>query len=133
MGLGGGPGQPADEVGRPMGPPALAAVAFLCEIWMIVVLAIAGWSLGNGSLMSIALAVFYPALAILIWSVWLAPRSARRLADPWRLVGALALFAGAATLASVAGHVILGVVFGVVAYASFIAARFSDKGGQEAR
>ena len=116
-------------MGRGTARNAVAAAAFLCEIWMTVVLVIAGWSLGNGSLMSVSLAVFYPALAILIWSVWMAPRSARRLADPWRLAAQLALFAGTAALASVAGHVILGVLFGVAACGAFGATRLTEVAG----
>jgi hypothetical protein len=92
---------------------------------MLVVLVVAGWGLGSAGLMSIALAIFYPALAILIWSVWMAPRSARRLADPWRLGAQVALFAATAVLASIAGHPVPGIVFGVVASLAFVTSRYT--------
>jgi hypothetical protein len=104
---------------------ALELAAFLCELAMLVVLGIAGWGLGNGGLMSIAFCAFYPALAILIWSIWMAPRSARRLADPLRLFLQLAMFAGTAVLCVIAGQPVLGVVFVVVAAATFVATRFT--------
>jgi uncharacterized protein DUF2568 len=100
------------------------ALAFACELAMIVVLGIAGWSLGSGGLISIALLIFYPALAILIWSVWVAPRAGRRAGDPWRLGIQLALFAGTAALSAAGGHTLLGIIFGAVAWLTFIGVRF---------
>jgi hypothetical protein len=122
------PPQPAAH-GHPAVRGAVELIAFLCELGMLVVLVIAGWALDSGGLMSIALAIFYPALAILIWSVWMAPRSARRLADPWRLAAQVALFAATAVLASIAGHPVLGIVFGVVACLAFVATRYTGVTG----
>jgi hypothetical protein len=116
--------QPAAH-GRPAVRGVVELIAFLCELGMLVVLVVAGWGLGSGGLMSIALAIFYPALAILIWSVWMAPRSARRLVDPWRLAAQVALFAATAVLASIAGHPVLGVAFGVVASLAFVTSRYT--------
>lgn len=101
----------------------LAGLAFGCELAMLVVLGVAGWGLGNGGLMGIAFMIFYPALAILIWSVWMAPRSVRRLADPWRLVAQVALFAGTAALAAAGGHPILGIAFAALATTVFAGTR----------
>jgi hypothetical protein len=101
------------------------ALAFACELAMIVILGIAGWSLGSGGLLSMALMIFYPALAILIWAVWVAPKAGRRLGDPLRLGIQLALFAGTAALSAAGRHVLLGVVFGAVAWIAFIASRFT--------
>ena len=94
-------------------------LAFGCELAMVAILGIAGWSLGSGGLISIALMIFYPALAILIWSVWVAPQAGRRLAQPWRLGVQLTLFAGTAALAAAGGHIVLGIVFGAVAWLTF--------------
>jgi len=99
------------------------ALAFACELAMITILGIAGWSLGSRGLISIALLIFYPALAILIWSVWVAPRAGRRFADPWRLIVQLMLFAATAALSAAGGHTLLGVVFGAVAWSTFIGLR----------
>ena len=98
-------------------------LAFGCELAMIVVLGIAGWSLGSRGLISIALLIFYPALAVLIWTVWVAPQATRRAEDPWRLVIQLALFAGTAALSAAGGHALLGIVFGAVGWLTFIGLR----------
>jgi hypothetical protein len=104
---------------------ATETLAFACELAMVVILGIAGWSLGSGGLLSIALTIFYPALAILVWAVWVAPKAGRRLGDPWRLGIQLALFAGTAALSGAGGHILLAVVFGAVAWLTFIGARFT--------
>jgi hypothetical protein len=101
------------------------ACAFLCELAMLVVLAIGGWGVGSGGLMSIAFAIFYPSLAILIWSIWMAPTAPRRLDDPWRLVAQIVVFAATGSLGAVGGHAVLGVVFAVVAIACFTGTRFT--------
>jgi hypothetical protein len=100
-------------------------LAFVCELAMLAVLALSGWDLGSGGLLSVSLAVFYPALALLLWAVWLAPRASRRLPDPWRLVAQLALFGGSGAFVATAGHVVLGVLFAVVACAVFLATRIT--------
>jgi cytochrome b subunit of formate dehydrogenase len=102
---------------------AVDAVCFLAELGMLVLLAISGWALGNGGLLGICLAVLYPALAILVWAVWLAPRSQDRLDDPARLVVQILLFAATATATAFAGHVVVGIVFGVIAIAAFAETR----------
>lgn len=101
------------------------ALAFVCELAMLVVLGMAGWGLGKGGLMGIAFTIFYPALAILIWSVWMAPKSARRLADPWRLIVQLLLFGATAALAAAGGHPVVGIVFAVIAAATFSGSRLT--------
>ncbi len=126
MAIGPDPPRPAAH-GPPAVRGAVALIAFGCELGMLVVLAVAGWGLGNGGLMSISLTIFYPALAILIWLIWVAPRSARRLADPWRLAAQIVLFAATAVLASVAGHPLLGAVFGALASLAFVMARYTGR------
>ena len=86
---------------------------------MLATLALSGFDLGNGGLMGICLAVFYPALAVAIWAAWLAPRGRAQLSDPWRFVVQLVLFAATAVIASLAGDVLLGVLFAVVAAVVF--------------
>lgn len=98
-------------------------LCLLCELAMLALLVISGWSLGNGGLFGIALAVFYPALAVLIWSVWLAPKSRDRLRDPWRFVVQALLFAATGAATALSGRIVLGAVFAVVAIAAFAAAR----------
>lgn len=125
MADGADPDEPTGDRLPAMPVVVLEALAFCCELAMLVVLGIAGWGLGSGGLMGIAFTVFYPALGILIWSIWMAPRSNRRLGDPWRLVAQLLLFAATGLLAAAGGHPVLGIVFAVVAAVVFIAARFT--------
>jgi hypothetical protein len=108
-------------------------VAFACELAMLVLLVIAGWSLGDGGLLGIALAVLYPALAIVVWAVWIAPNAARRLPDPWRFAVQFALFAATAAATAAAGRSALGVVFGAVAVGAFALGRRTGGAVGEAR
>jgi hypothetical protein len=103
---------------------AVAVAEFFCEIAMLVLLVIGGWGLGSGGLLGIALAVLYPAIALLIWAVWLAPRSDDRLDDPWRLIVQVALFAATGAVVALAGHVTTGVLFALIAVAAFVAERW---------
>jgi hypothetical protein len=119
------PGDDGASVSGPSSTPvsiAVDVVSFLCELAMLVILAVAGWSLGNGGLLAISMAVLYPTLALLIWAVWLAPRSGERLNDPARFVVQVVLFVATAIVAALAGYVVLGVVFAVIAIAAFAAA-----------
>lgn len=103
---------------------AVSLLQFVCELAMLALLAIGGWELGGGGLLGIALAVLYPAIALLVWAVWLAPRSNERLADPWRLLVQIALFAATGVVVAIGGHLTIGIVFAVVAVAAFVAERF---------
>ena len=96
---------------------------FACELAMLTLLALGGWDLGGGGLLGIALAVLYPSIALLIWAVWLAPRSNERLDDPWRLLVQIVLFVATGAVVAIAGHLATGIVFGLVAVAAFVAER----------
>jgi Protein of unknown function (DUF2568) len=106
----------------------LLAAAFLVEIAMLVVLAVAGASLGMGMLAKIALAVLLPALVIAVWSLLLAPRARRRLADPARLLVKLAIFLGSAATLAAAGYVLTATAFAVVAVTVTLLAQVYAKG-----
>ena len=67
---------PQGEPGAAVGRADLAA--FGVEMAMIVTLALGGWRLGSTRLVHITLAVVLPALAAVIWAVWMAPSSRRR-------------------------------------------------------
>lgn len=98
---------------------------FLLELALLASLAVWGWSAGGG-VTRWALAVAAPAAAGAFWGVLLAPKSPRRVADPWRLVAEVVAFgsgvlglvgAGRATWALVLGalvvlHLVLTFVLG---------------------
>jgi hypothetical protein len=95
---------------------------------MIVTLAIGGWRLGSTKLVHITLAVLLPALAAVIWAVWMAPSSHRRLRDPERLVGQIALIVATYVLAAKTHLVVWGIVFGVVSILLFALTRRTPAG-----
>ncbi|MBV6762340.1 MULTISPECIES: YrdB family protein [Rhodococcus] len=99
----------------------LDVVAFACEIAMLVLLAVAGWSLANSTVVQVVLAALLPVAAAVIWGVAMAPKSSRRLPNPARLVAQTALFAVTGALVAFAGHPWWGLVFAVVATATFAA------------
>ena len=106
--------------------PLVSFVAFLSELAMLVTLGVVGWHGGGGGLLSVALTALGPALAMFVWSVWVAPTAARRLADPWRLILQIVLFAVTGWLAVLAGRTVLGVIVAAVGVVAFASARLVD-------
>jgi Protein of unknown function (DUF2568) len=125
---------PADEpspagAGRagPGRPSALRsvnlAVRLLCELGLLVALGVWGFHVGSGTAAKVALGRGAPLLAAVIWGLWLAPASRRRLADPARLVVEVLLFAAGAAALAAAGYVLVAVVFAAVVAANIILVR----------
>jgi hypothetical protein len=100
----------------PIGP--VSTLAFVCELFMVALLVFAGASLGS-SLVSIALAVVLPVLAVLIWARWLAPTSRHRLRDPARFVAQVVLFVAVGALVALAGKPTWGAAFAAAAIVVF--------------
>jgi Protein of unknown function (DUF2568) len=107
------------------GPAAgIEILSFVAELAMLALLAVTGAHLGAGTLaFELALAILLPLSAASIWSVWMAPRSPRRLADPGRFGAQVALFGITGVLAGIAGLATLGIAFGVIATALFALTR----------
>jgi hypothetical protein len=104
--------------------PVVASLSFVAELAMLGLLAVAGARLGAGTLVvELALAILLPLSAASIWSVWMAPRSSRRLADPGRFWAQVVLFAATGLLAALAGLATLGIAFGVTATVLFALTR----------
>ncbi|HTX12481.1 MAG TPA: DUF2568 domain-containing protein [Solirubrobacteraceae bacterium] len=102
----------------------IESASFLAELAMLALLGVTGARLGAGTLgFQLALAILLPLSVASAWSVWMAPRSSRRLADPSRFWAQTAVFAAAAVLAGLAGMVTLGVAFGVTATLLFALTR----------
>jgi Protein of unknown function (DUF2568) len=103
---------------------AIQTASFIGELAMLAILGVTGARLGAGTIvLQVALAILLPLFAASIWSVWMAPRSSRRLADPGRLSAQTALFAVTGVLAGLAGLATLGIAFGVTATAVFALTR----------
>ena len=84
---------------------------FLLEL---AALAALGWW---GSTVHWALAVLAPVAAAALWGALVAPKAARRLRDPARLVVELVVFFGAGAALAAAGHAALGIALALVAAA----------------
>jgi hypothetical protein len=110
-------------VRAPVGYLIAETVAFLSELMLLGTLGVVGWRLGTGGLISIALAALYPALGALIWALWVAPKAAHRLRDPWRLVAQITLFLVTGVLAVITDLVGWGIVLAAVGISAFVAAR----------
>jgi len=101
-------------------------LAFACEVALVALLAVAGWRLGSATgaaALGVALAAVLPAAAVVAWGRWLAPRAARRLAQPWRLDGQVALFVAGGLVVAASGLVWWGVGLALVGTTSFALAR----------
>jgi hypothetical protein len=96
---------------------AAAAVGFLLEIGMVA--AFLFWGFRHDSPWNLVLGLGVPAVVVVLWGIFMAPKSSRRLPGRMVAVASLAVFvlAGAALLA--AGAAVLGVIMLVVAAAWF--------------
>ena len=88
--------------GPRVGPWEVLAVG--CELAVLVALAVAGWLGADGTLLSLALAVALPGLAVAMWGVWTSPRSPHRLPLPWRVAVQVVLFGLAGAALAAVGH-----------------------------
>ena len=99
---------------------ALDAVVFLTELCLLAVLAWAGARLGTGA-WAVVLAIALTLVTAVLWGLLLAPRAARRLRHPARLIVKLGLLATAAGSLAVSGEVLWAIGFLVVTAAVTIA------------
>ncbi|MEJ7635316.1 YrdB family protein [Aeromicrobium sp.] len=96
----------------------LDALAFMCELAMLVLLLFAGHGLVGGW-QGWALGAFLAFVAIGIWFQWMAPTSMRRLDNPTRFVVQVMMFSTVALYAAAGGLVWWGIGFALIAIAVF--------------
>jgi hypothetical protein len=104
-------------------------VVFLAELVLLAGLAWAGARLAHGVL-AVVLAIVLPALAALLWGVLLAPRAARRLPHPARLIVKLALVLAAAVLLALSGELVWAIVLVAVTATPITVAELRDRPGK---
>ena len=107
---------------------ALDAVVFLTELCLLAVLAWAGARLGTGA-WAVVLAIALPLVTAVLWGLLLAPRAARRLRHPARLIVKLGVLVTAAGSLAVSGEVFWAIGFLVVTAAVTIAGELRAAGG----
>ncbi|MGF0115364.1 DUF2568 domain-containing protein [Promicromonospora sp. Marseille-Q5078] len=118
---------------RPTPPGAVGPadlLAFLCELALLALLAVAGWRLGSGTgggaagvVAGLVLLLALPAVAVTVWGRWLARTTAHRLPQPWRLTVQVVLFAAAGALAAAAGLPWWGLGVTAVGVVAFVLTR----------
>jgi uncharacterized protein DUF2568 len=90
---------------------ATLALKFVLELCMLAALAYWGAQAGGSTAGDVALGVGAPLVAAVVWGVYAAPRSARRLPRARRVVFESCVFALAAVALAAAGAPILAAVF----------------------
>lgn len=91
------------------------ALAFFLEIAMLVALGYAGWAATDIWWLRYLLLIGWPALAILLWAIWAAPKSGRRLPGPALLIFKAAIFGVTTFLLWAAGASPAALLFGALA------------------
>ena len=94
------------------------ALAFLVELAMLAAYSYWSFVAHQNTTLRILLSVGVPALLILLWGKWLAPRAGSRLPMPWLAVAKLILYGGAALALYNAGQDITALIFGIGSLAS---------------
>lgn len=87
-------------------------LAFLLEVAMLAAFCYAGWVSTPILWLRTVVAIGLPALAILLWAVWAAPKAGkRRLKMPALLIFKLIIFAAATAAWWVAGQAFIAAIF----------------------
>lgn len=92
-------------------------LSFLLELVLLFLVGYWGFHIGEKPLLNYMLALALPVVVAVIWGIWAAPKSARRLKNPAREMLKLALFFAGAGLAYLAEKPAWAVLF-VVAVAA---------------
>ncbi|MEV4624603.1 YrdB family protein [Asanoa sp. NPDC049573] len=88
---------------------------FLLELVALAAIGFGGWSIPSAAWAGALLAIVLVAVAIAVWSRWVAPRAKHKLPDPQRLLPEWLVFGGATVALIATGHWALGVAFAVLA------------------
>ena len=107
---------------KPQDIGPLDALALMCEIAMVVLLVFSGHGFAGGW-HGWAIGAFLAAVAIGIWTQWMAPNSVRRLENPTRFAVQVMLFFTVALYAAAAGLTWWGIGFAAIAISTFAALR----------
>jgi uncharacterized protein DUF2568 len=97
-------------------------VAFLLELGAVVAYGYWGFVVGPNTLAKIALGLGAPALAIIVWAIFGAPRSKRHFQGAAYLGLQAVFFGGAALALAVAGQPGVGIAFALIAIVNSAAA-----------
>jgi uncharacterized protein DUF2568 len=96
--------------------PANDGLRFFLELSALAAVAYWGWS-EQGGIWRWVLVVAAPLAIVAVWGRWMAPKSDKRVPDPWRLAIELLVFGGATAALFDADQPVLALVLGVAAAA----------------
>lgn len=91
------------------------SLKFLLELASLVAAGYWGFHLTDIGILRWALALAVPAVAAVIWSIWIAPRAEHRLDQPWLVIAQLTVFGLAALALWATGQPALAVALGSAA------------------
>ena len=90
------------------------ALSFLLELCMLAALGYWGFKTGNGVVTQLLLCLGVPLLAAVVWGIFLAPASSRRLRGPLHLALEFVIFGLAFIALYVAGQPVLAGIFVII-------------------
>jgi len=90
------------------------ALAFLLELAVLAALGYWGFSTGEGTVARIGLGVGIPIVAVIVWAIFGAPRSTRRLQGFGLLILRVIFFGSAVVALLAASQPLLGIVFALI-------------------
>ncbi len=97
-------------------------VAFLLELGVLVALAYWGFTVGPNTVLKFVLGLGAPALAVVVWAIFGAPKSSTQLQGVAYLALQAVFFGGGALALVVSGQRGLGIAFAVIALVNCTAA-----------
>ena len=90
------------------------ALSFILELCMLAALGHWGFKTGSPTIIQLGLCLGAPVLATVVWGIFLAPASSRRLGGPAHLILEVLIFAVAVIALHAAGQPALAGIFGTV-------------------
>ena len=90
------------------------ALAFFLELGVLLALGYWGLQTGPTTIAKIGLGIGIPAVAVVVWGLFGAPKAVWHLNGPWRLILEVVWFGSAAVALFAAGQRVLGVAFALV-------------------
>ena len=105
------------------------AFRFILELLALVALFLWGTSVSDDLVIQLVVGLGVPALVMVLWSLFVAPRASRRLPDPSRLALELLIFAIAALAFGLTGGLVVAMMFGMAVVISLVLMFLWDQRG----
>jgi Protein of unknown function (DUF2568) len=102
---------------NPLAAVSLAVRFLVAEVGALVALAVWAFDALDG-VAAVLVAVALIAVVVGLWAALVAPKASRRLADPWRFVLELVIFAAATAALAAAGHTAVAIAYAAAAVIS---------------